>query len=615
MEAPLLTVIVPVYQEEGAVAAVLSDWTRALGALAIDYRLRVVRRRVARRHRGHPRRARPRGRADRGRAPAEPRTRPDHPARVPRGGERVGLPDGQRRRDARGRVRAALGAPRGVRPARGRPARPRVDAGPAPGERRRRASWCGSRSEPARATSTRPTGCCGATRCARCWRGCRTTRSRPTCCSRGWPRARACASSRRRCPTTAGARAAARSTCAGCAAGVAALGPADARDRAGARDDLSRAHADRGRGADRPRRRLAPRELGHARRARRWRRRTGRAGWPTSVVDDRGLHLGRRRPRPVQPLRVLRRGARPRARRRLAAPRARGVDLDPRALRAVSVPEEPPPARPRGRGGGARGPRGAAAARGEQTGRLRRPGSRTRSVPGSPSTSCCPTTARSGAIRSSAWASAGWASAWRVPDLERVRRALREGRGPGRLGAEPHVPLPGARRHRRHLARGRGAAAAPSASATARASRRSTRRRARSSLATGERLPFDTLVSSMPLDRLCAHGGRSRAETRGARRRSCTAPSTSSASASRARCRRRSRTKCWMYFPDPASPYYRVTVFSNYSPAQRARGLLVADGRGLRDASTARSTARGSAADVVAALRADGLVPASARGA
>lgn len=41
MSAPLLTVIVPVYQEEGAIADVLSDWTRALGALGIDYRLRV----------------------------------------------------------------------------------------------------------------------------------------------------------------------------------------------------------------------------------------------------------------------------------------------------------------------------------------------------------------------------------------------------------------------------------------------------------------------------------------------------------------------------------------------------------------------------------------------
>jgi len=27
------------------------------------------------------------------------------------------------------------------------------------------------------------------------------------------------------------------------------------------------------------------------------------------------------------------------------------------------------------------------------------------------------------------------------------------------------------------------------------------------------------------------------------------------------------KTKCWMYFPDANSPYYRVTVFTNYSPA------------------------------------------------
>lgn len=26
------------------------------------------------------------------------------------------------------------------------------------------------------------------------------------------------------------------------------------------------------------------------------------------------------------------------------------------------------------------------------------------------------------------------------------------------------------------------------------------------------------------------------------------------------------RTKCWMYFPEPQTPFYRVTVFSNYSP-------------------------------------------------
>ena len=41
MTGALLTVIVPVYQEEGAIAGVLADWTQALRALGIDYRLRV----------------------------------------------------------------------------------------------------------------------------------------------------------------------------------------------------------------------------------------------------------------------------------------------------------------------------------------------------------------------------------------------------------------------------------------------------------------------------------------------------------------------------------------------------------------------------------------------
>jgi hypothetical protein len=26
------------------------------------------------------------------------------------------------------------------------------------------------------------------------------------------------------------------------------------------------------------------------------------------------------------------------------------------------------------------------------------------------------------------------------------------------------------------------------------------------------------------------------------------------------------REKCWMYFPEDNCPFYRVTVFSNYSP-------------------------------------------------
>jgi hypothetical protein len=31
-------------------------------------------------------------------------------------------------------------------------------------------------------------------------------------------------------------------------------------------------------------------------------------------------------------------------------------------------------------------------------------------------------------------------------------------------------------------------------------------------------------------------------------------------------------TKCWMYFPEPDSPFYRVTYLSNYSPKMTPRG-------------------------------------------
>jgi protoporphyrinogen oxidase len=70
------------------------------------------------------------------------------------------------------------------------------------------------------------------------------------------------------------------------------------------------------------------------------------------------------------------------------------------------------------------------------------------------------------------------------------------------------------------------------------------------------------------------------------------------------------RTKCWMYFPESNSPYYRVTVFSNYSPHNVPRpgeqwSLMT---------ETAESTAKpvdgpNLVADTVRALREDGLIP------
>ena len=70
------------------------------------------------------------------------------------------------------------------------------------------------------------------------------------------------------------------------------------------------------------------------------------------------------------------------------------------------------------------------------------------------------------------------------------------------------------------------------------------------------------------------------------------------------------RTKCWMYFPEANSPYYRVTVFSNYSPHNVPKpgeqwSLMT---------ETAESTAKpvdvhNLVADTVRALREDGLIP------
>jgi protoporphyrinogen oxidase len=85
-------------------------------------------------------------------------------------------------------------------------------------------------------------------------------------------------------------------------------------------------------------------------------------------------------------------------------------------------------------------------------------------------------------------------------------------------------------------------------------------------LASGETLGYDHLVTSLPLDRFCALcpdlDPRLQAAAAKLRHSSChilgiglRGPKPSALN-----------TKCWMYFPEANSPYYRVTVFSHYSP-------------------------------------------------
>jgi protoporphyrinogen oxidase len=73
-------------------------------------------------------------------------------------------------------------------------------------------------------------------------------------------------------------------------------------------------------------------------------------------------------------------------------------------------------------------------------------------------------------------------------------------------------------------------------------------------------------------------------------------------------------TKCWMYFPEAHSPYFRITVFSNYSPHNvpdgREAWSLMAEVCETPYRPVDQTTI---AAEVVAAMRRDRLIPPAAR--
>lgn len=74
------------------------------------------------------------------------------------------------------------------------------------------------------------------------------------------------------------------------------------------------------------------------------------------------------------------------------------------------------------------------------------------------------------------------------------------------------------------------------------------------------------------------------------------------------------RTKCWLYFPEPETPFYRVTVFSNYSPNNVARPgaqwSLMAE---VSESQHKPVDSNRIVADVVAGLRQARLLPAEAQ--
>lgn len=133
-------------------------------------------------------------------------------------------------------------------------------------------------------------------------------------------------------------------------------------------------------------------------------------------------------------------------------------------------------------------------------------------------------------------------------------------------------------------------------------------------LADGRVVRFDTLISSLPLDVLAsmADGLGTPTQTAAAR---LVHSSVHIVGVGLAGGRPQTLgRKCWMYFPEAASPYYRVTVFSNYSPRNvpdvAGCWSLMAEICETPHRSVDVSSLR---AEVLAAMERDGLISPAAR--
>ena len=90
-------------------------------------------------------------------------------------------------------------------------------------------------------------------------------------------------------------------------------------------------------------------------------------------------------------------------------------------------------------------------------------------------------------------------------------------------------------------------------------------------LASGERVEYDVLVSTMPLDVLLSMLV-DREELAAMAPRFTYSSSHIVGVGLRGSPRDDMQTKCWIYFPEPRVPFYRATVFSNYSPNNAPAG-------------------------------------------
>lgn len=82
----------------------------------------------------------------------------------------------------------------------------------------------------------------------------------------------------------------------------------------------------------------------------------------------------------------------------------------------------------------------------------------------------------------------------------------------------------------------------------------------------GRKLKYDTLITTIPLDSLCKICGPLSPETRRVGMSMLYNSVHVLGVGLRGEKPDSLEKICWMYFPEPRSPYYRVTAFSNYSP-------------------------------------------------
>ncbi|MGA8261799.1 MAG: FAD-dependent oxidoreductase [Arenicellales bacterium] len=123
---------------------------------------------------------------------------------------------------------------------------------------------------------------------------------------------------------------------------------------------------------------------------------------------------------------------------------------------------------------------------------------------------------------------------------------------------------------------------------------------------------YDCLINTIPVDRLCGYANEPRLREPAAR----FAHSSTHVIGIGLRGQPpvHLEGKCWIYFPESQSPYYRVTVFSNYSPNNtplpgEAWSLMVE----VSESAHKKVTESEIVDQTVAALRRDGLIDASER--